>query len=116
MTTPAKTENELDLSPEARGFHRVATVDEIPTDRGFRVKIENKHIAIFKVEEKIYAINALCPHAGAFLDMGYMNEHSVICPMHGWDFDVRSGESPTYGISTSCYETCVEGDTVYVKP
>ncbi len=113
MTEPQN--DELALSPEGEGFEKVTTVDEVPTDRGFRVKIGDKYVAIFKVADKIYAINALCPHAGAFLDMGFMDDHCVICPLHGWDFDVRTGESPTYGISTVCFETRVVGNDVFVR-
>lgn len=110
-----QNQNELGLSPEGDGFHKITTLGEVPTDRGFRTKIGNQYVAIFKVAEKIYAINALCPHAGAFLDMGFMDDHCVICPLHGWDFDVRTGESPTYGIKTVCFETKVVGNDVFVK-
>ena len=115
MTTPETQENELDLSPEGRGFQKIASLDQLPTDRGFRVKLEDKYIAVFKVNKKVYAINAVCPHAGAFLDMGYMHDHCVVCPMHGWDFDVRTGTSPTYGIHTKKYEIEVLGEDVYLK-
>lgn len=92
----------------------VAKVSEIPDDRGLRVQIDKKFIALFKVEDKVYAINAICPHAGAFLDMGWLDEHAVICPLHGWDFDVRTGESPSFGIKTGCFEVDVEEDAVFV--
>jgi nitrite reductase (NADH) small subunit len=114
MTTDTQ-EDELALSPEGRGFQKVATMDQLPDDRGFRVKLEEKYVALFKVNGKVYAIDAICPHAGAFLDMGYMDDHCVICPMHGWDFDVRTGTSPTYGINTHSYEIEVQGDDVYLK-
>ena len=104
------------LAADAVGYTRLAHKDEIPADRGLRIKHDGKYIALFNVKDEIFAINALCPHAGAFLDMGYMDDYSVICPLHGWDFDVRTGESPTYGIATNCFDIEVIDDVVYLKP
>lgn len=92
----------------------VAKISDIPDDRGLRVQIDRKFIALFKVEGQVYAINAICPHAGAFLDMGWLDDHTVICPLHGWDFDVRSGESPSFGIKTGCFEVDMQDDAVFV--
>ena len=93
----------------------LAKVDDVPEGRALRVKVEDKHIALFKIEGNIYAINAVCPHAGAFLDMGYLEDFTIICPLHGWDFDVRNGASPSYGVKTKCYEVEVKDGIVYLK-
>lgn len=93
----------------------LAKVDDIPENEGMRIRVGNTYIALFKVEGRIYALNALCPHAGAFLDMGWMQGHRVYCPMHGWDFDVRTGESETYGARAMCYALDVEEGVVYLK-
>lgn len=93
----------------------LAKVDDVPVGRALRVKVDDKHIALFKIEGTIYAINAVCPHAGAFLDMGYLEDFSIICPLHGWDFDVRTGVSPSYGVKTTCYELEVKDGIVYLK-
>ncbi|MCE9616261.1 MAG: Rieske (2Fe-2S) protein [Lentisphaerae bacterium] len=90
-------------------------VDDIPEGRGYRVKVEDKHIALFKIEGDIYAINAVCPHAGAFLDSGFIEDFNVICPLHGWDFDVRTGVSPSYGVKTRCYPIEVKDGAVFLK-
>ena len=90
-------------------------VDEIPEGQGKRVRVADHYVALFKVEGDIFAINALCPHAGAFLDMGWMAGHTVHCPMHGWDFDVRTGVSETYCAETQCYDVEVEDGVVYLK-
>ncbi|MDA0990023.1 MAG: Rieske 2Fe-2S domain-containing protein [Verrucomicrobia bacterium] len=93
----------------------LARVDEIPEDRGYRVQVDGKHIALFKVDDEVFAINAVCPHAGAFLDMGFLEDYTIICPLHGWDFDIRSGVSPSYGVKTPCYPIEVKDGIVYLK-
>jgi nitrite reductase/ring-hydroxylating ferredoxin subunit len=100
---------------ESTGRVELARVEDVPTEHGLRVKAGEKWVALFRVEDEVFAINAICPHAGAFLDMGYMDGHTVMCPLHGWDFDVRTGESPSFGISTSCFDIEIDDGTVYLK-
>jgi NAD(P)H-dependent nitrite reductase small subunit len=92
----------------------LAKVDDIPEDHGLRVKVEDKQIALFKVDGEVFAISAICPHAGAFLDMGYLEDYTIICPLHGWDFDVRTGVSPNYGVKTKCFPIEVKDGVVYL--
>ena len=92
----------------------LAKVADIPEGRGYRVKVDDKHIALFNVEGDIYAINAVCPHAGAFLDSGFLEDFNIICPLHGWDFDIRTGVSPSYGVKTTCYPITVKDGVVYL--
>ena len=92
----------------------LAKVEDVSEERGHRVQVGLKHIALFKVDDEIFAINAVCPHAGAFLDMGYMEDYSIICPLHGWDFDVRTGMSPSYGVKTACYPIEVRDGVIYL--
>ena len=94
---------------------RLALVSDIPDSYGLRVQVDKTHIALFKVKGEVFAINAICPHAGAFLEMGYMEGHNVLCPLHGWDFDVRTGQSPSYGVKTSCYPVEVREGVVFLK-
>lgn len=94
----------------------LAKVADIPEGRGMRVKVDDKHIALFKVAGEVFAINAVCPHAGAFLDQGYLEDCTIICPLHGWDFDLRTGVSPNYGVKTKCYPVEIKDGVVYLKP
>lgn len=96
-------------------MQELAKVDDIPIECGLRVRVDDKYIALFKVNGGVHAINAICPHAGAFLDMGYLDGPIVTCPLHGWDFDVRDGKSPTFGIKTACYEIEIADGVVYLK-
>jgi nitrite reductase/ring-hydroxylating ferredoxin subunit len=100
---------------KGKSMIELAKVSEIPEGGALRVKVEDKHIALFNVKGEIFAMNAICPHAGAFLDMGFLEDHTVICPLHGWDFDVRTGVSPNYGIKTRCYQTEIKDGVVYLK-
>jgi len=94
----------------------LAKVDDVPTDRGLRVKQGSTYIALFKKDDTIHAIDAICPHAGAFLDEGYFDGDIVMCPLHGWDFEVATGKSPCYGIETRCFEVTVKDGAIFWQP
>ena len=38
-----------------------------------------------------FAIEATCPHANGPLDLGELHGTTLTCPIHGFDFDVRTG-------------------------
>ncbi|MCK7519871.1 MAG: hypothetical protein MZV64_20160 [Ignavibacteriales bacterium] len=46
---------------------------------------------------------------------GFIEDEFVVCPAHGWMFNLESGKTPTGGRGLEAYEsTIVEGE-VYVK-
>src|SRR5436853_329258 len=72
-------------------------------------------VALFRVEGQVYAIDETCPHRGGPLSQGDLQGHVVHCPLHGWAFDVRTGESTSpAGAEVTCYATRIEGGYVHV--
>ena len=49
-------------------------------------------LAVYHVGGKLVAACDVCPHAGARLSTGALEEAVVTCPLHGSQFDVRTGE------------------------
>jgi nitrite reductase/ring-hydroxylating ferredoxin subunit/uncharacterized SAM-binding protein YcdF (DUF218 family) len=66
---------------------------------GMRAEVAalERQLAFFAHGEKFYAIDADCPHQGAGLELGEIEEVGssrspcVACPRHGWTFDLQSG-------------------------
>jgi nitrite reductase/ring-hydroxylating ferredoxin subunit len=54
-----------------------------------------EEVAVFNVDGEYYAIDNFCPHKGAPLSDGALCGHVVECSLHGWQFDVRTGECLT---------------------
>jgi 3-phenylpropionate/trans-cinnamate dioxygenase ferredoxin subunit len=96
-------------------MQEIALVSDIPGDRGLGVKVDGKNLALFKVGRRVYAVENSCPHAGAFLDQSYKEGRVIRCPMHGWDFDLKTGESPTFvGICVQTFPVRVRRGKVYL--
>ncbi|HEX6299014.1 MAG TPA: non-heme iron oxygenase ferredoxin subunit [Acidimicrobiia bacterium] len=71
---------------------KVTELDQLPRDRGVRVTIGDRRIAMFRIEDDVYAIGDKCSHAEASLAEGELWDTSVECPRHGSEFDLKSGE------------------------
>jgi nitrite reductase/ring-hydroxylating ferredoxin subunit len=91
------------------GRYIVASVDEIPPGERKIVEIAGRSIGVFNVHGEFYALRNRCPHQGGPLCTGpvggfvsssepgeyRLTRHGEIlrCPWHGWEFDIRTGQS-----------------------
>ncbi|MBI3317472.1 MAG: Rieske 2Fe-2S domain-containing protein [Candidatus Omnitrophica bacterium] len=97
-------------------YVKVAKKSEIPDQTGKLVQANGKDIALFKVEGKVCALYAHCPHQGGPLDEGGLDGKTVTCPWHGWDFDVTTGVCTfNDSIKQPVFNVKEEGDDVYVE-
>lgn len=98
-------------------FVTVAKVSDIPPGTSKAITIGQKTIAIFHRPEEIWlAIDDYCPHMGASLAEGTVQDNVVECPWHGWQFRLTDGKwvnSPK--LSIGCYPVRVQGDDVQVN-
>jgi NAD(P)H-dependent nitrite reductase small subunit len=95
---------------------KVATTQSISADRGKSIDMDGVSIALFKVGDKIYAIDNVCPHKGGALAEGGLKECVVTCPWHGWKFDVTTGAmSSNPSIKVKSYPVKLQGSTISIQ-
>ena len=97
-------------------FQTVCRVDEITENEGKTVSLGPKLIALFCLQGHYYAIDDVCPHMGASLSGGYVENCIVTCPWHGWRFRVTDGawaDNPR--IKIGCYPVRVVGEEVQIQ-
>ena len=71
----------------------VGKAESVPSGRGATVKLKDgTEVALYNVKGEFYAIENFCPHKGYPLADSRLYENIVECDLHGWRFDVRSGE------------------------
>jgi nitrite reductase (NADH) small subunit len=64
----------------------------IPRGEGRTYRVADREIAIFRSRtDRIHAIEARCPHRHGPLADGLMGDGRVMCPLHGYTFDLCSG-------------------------
>jgi naphthalene 1,2-dioxygenase system ferredoxin subunit len=69
----------------------VAAEADLFDGAGIAVSPEGHDIALFKIEDGVYAIDNVCSHGNAKLCDGFVEGHQVECPFHQALFDVRDG-------------------------
>ena len=80
------------------------------------VRPEGRTIAVFRVGEAYYAIDNMCPHMGAELSGGFVEDGIVTCPWHEWRYDVRTGvNTDDAACKVQAYPVKVEGGRLLIK-
>lgn len=111
----------------------VCPVDELPPGARKIIEYGKITIGVFNVDGHLYAVRNRCPHRAAPLCRGTVSgtmlpslpgeyewgmENQILrCPWHGWEFDIRSGESfikpGRYKVAT--YPVAVTDSIIMVK-
>jgi len=87
-----------------------------PSGQAALVTVDGEDVALFRRGGEIFAIGNTCPHQGGSLSDGFIEGDIVICPLHGWEFDVRSGTCMTIpGESVPRYVVTVEAGAIFLE-
>lgn len=94
----------------------VGRVSDVPSGRGATVKLKDgKEVALFNVNGNFHAVENFCPHKAYPLADSRLYGNIVECDLHGWRFDVRTGECLTKkGCSIESYEVIVEDEMIKI--
>ena len=97
-------------------FRRVCAASELAEGQTRVLQIDGKLIAVFRHGGQFFAIDDVCPHMGASLSDGEVEQGIVTCPWHGWRFRLADGawaDSPR--VKTGCYSVRVQGDDLQIQ-
>jgi len=113
--------------------HVVAAVRDLPPGSRRLFHVKGRPIAVFNLDGEYFGLLNRCPHQGGSLCAGAITglvEASrpgeyrlsrvgeiVRCPWHGWEFDIRTGQSycDPETIRTKTYDVAVEPGEGVVK-
>lgn len=107
-------------SPEpshAGGWSAVIGEDELAVGEARRVQLGDDPVMVYRGAEGIYALGAVCSHAGGPLEEGQFYAGCVECPWHQSVFDLRDGRV-VHGPATTpqpAYETRVTNGIVELR-
>jgi nitrite reductase (NADH) small subunit len=95
---------------------KITPIENIPPREGRSVSLGGRELAIFNIDGRFLTIDNQCPHKGGPLCDGIVSGTTVVCPLHGWRFDLESGIA-SRASSPACvttYPTRVENGIVLV--
>ncbi len=89
--------------------HVVAPTSDVPPGSRKLFVVKGRPIAIFNLDNEFFGMLDRCPHQGGSLSAGivtgllqssdpgqyrYTRMGEIVrCPWHGWEFDIRTGQS-----------------------
>ena len=100
----------------SQNWTEVIAVDDVPQDDVIGVEIAGKDVALYKVEDEIFATDNICTHGHARLCDGFLDGHEIECPLHQGKFDVRTGRATCAPITedTRTYPVKIEAGRVFL--
>lgn len=97
-------------------FVKVASTSDLGPGQCKVAEASGKTIALFNVGGTFYALDNTCLHRGGPLGEGMLEETTVTCPWHGWQYNVTDGKNtfnPSIGVPS--YPVKIEGDNIMVE-
>lgn len=97
-------------------FETVGKVTDFVEGVGKAVPVDGRMVAVFRKQDEFFAIDDLCPHMGASLAEGFVENDTVTCPWHAWRFCIKDGtweDNPR--VKVDAFEVRVQGDEVQVR-
>ncbi|QDF38808.1 Rieske (2Fe-2S) protein [Bradyrhizobium symbiodeficiens] len=113
--------------------HIVCAVKDLPAGQRQMLWVRGREIVVFNHGGEFFALLNKCPHEGGRLGCGklvglvessepgtyrYSRRGELLkCPWHGWEFDIRTGQSwcDPSKIKTKTYPVAVEAGTELTK-
>jgi nitrite reductase/ring-hydroxylating ferredoxin subunit len=87
---------EIAAPAEAKEPQRpVIRPDDIVEGAAKMLRVKGEEMAVFKRDGQVYAIQNICPHEGGQLSKGWLEGGEVVCPLHGYKFDLKTGACST---------------------
>lgn len=97
------------------GFEVVLHKDALPAGEVIEVIIAGKALAVANVDGQFHATDNRCPHAEGPLGEGRLQGKVLVCPYHGWQFDVEDGRCLTHAESSvRVHEVRIVDDAVCI--
>ncbi|MCS7235964.1 MAG: Rieske 2Fe-2S domain-containing protein [Armatimonadota bacterium] len=90
---------------------------DLPEGGARVVRVAGQAVAVFRHNGTVYAVQDTCPHGGASLAGGSVDDGHVVCPAHGYRFCLSTGRCQTdSSLALRTYRVSLEGGRVTVQP
>ena len=104
------------------GYKILCKLSELREKQGKRFIVDDPdrsgqvvEIALFKIDGEVFAVGNVCPHQHtALIYDGFIENGFVVCPAHGWRFNLKTGKQPSGSRGVDSYPVIIENDEVYV--
>ncbi|HEY3294478.1 MAG TPA: Rieske (2Fe-2S) protein [bacterium] len=96
-------------------WFKVCRTDDVKPGHAASVSLYARPYAVFNVDGRLYGMDGGCAHMKANLASGAMYGNIVECAMHGWEYDVTTGECLTIpGVRLKTHPLKIEEGFVWI--
>ncbi len=80
------------------------------------IRVKGRPILLIRKGDQYFGLSNRCPHMGCSFEGGILREYKLMCPCHGWKFDVRNGAyEENKEIVLTSYPCKIQNGKVYIK-
>jgi len=80
-----------------------------------QVSINGKKLCLLRHQAEIFAVQNTCPHAGGILSGGTCKNGYLICPIHRWEYNLKTGRGAEgQGDYIDTYPLDIRSDGLYI--
>ena len=101
----------------AQEWQKVGSLSDIPKLGARKIRVGDMNVGVFRTaDDKLFALEDVCPHLGGPLSEGIVHGKSVTCPLHNMVIDLESGQSVEP--DPKCVRSCKvrrDGDAIYLN-
>ena len=83
------------VKPSADPQRPMIHPEEITEGSAKLLRAKGEEMAVFKNNGQLYGIQNICPHEGGQLCKGWIDGGEVVCPLHGYKFNLKTGVCST---------------------
>ena len=69
----------------------IARTDSLPVGECRVVETSARKLALYRLVDGWYCTQNECLHQGGYLGDGIISRGEVVCPVHQWRFDIKTG-------------------------
>jgi nitrite reductase (NADH) small subunit len=95
--------------------HQLGPLTQIPEGEGRTFEVGDRRVAVFRTRQGgVYATQAECPHKQGLLADGLLGVHTLVCPLHEWTFDLKTGSATQGSCGVAVYPITEDADGMMV--
>ena len=83
------------VKPVAEPARAMVRSQDIVEGSAKLLRAKGEEMAVFKSNGQLYGIQNICPHEGGQLCNGWIEGGEVVCPLHRYKFDLKTGACST---------------------
>ena len=96
--------------PRKKDWLELGNYEELENQKLYPKNYERVNFLVSRIGSDVYAIQNQCDGSFLPIDQGKLENHLLICPWHGCEYDIRTGETADKAKKLEIYPVEIEAD------